>query len=707
MLSALDFVLLHLGSPGRYQLFIGFLLCCLQIPISFSSQLWKYYAEEPPHRCLVLSELTNGTRESEWIPIEENGRVAKKFSACSMYIDVHNHWKGTQQCINGWEYKPFEREHNVIMEWNLVCERKYMSTLLFYTSHIFAILGALLFASLSDRFERKRILLLALYLFVSVALAIHFVQDFITFAILYCLQMFFVSVSNCFVKCSLSLNSFQGIFLISYVLLIEIFPTPYQLQASLYFVTFAIMSTTLFPLFMWIIRTWRYVQLALVAPGIVILPQSPLWLINEGRVHNAANLIENLAAQNGKTMPPSFRLHLQNLHNQLKNTNEPRHHILPKFSSPCVRWYLLVHFYLHFVASLTTNVSESQVLRLHESKYVDHFFRGLVDLGTVMLLYYFAVRLGPRPAQSLIFILSGLLLMAAISLQEMLPKHGDFSGNCQSLMHHRRLRLPSAAVTVDVGFRRANTAENTSSIHLVSCREDTSDRNTGFACCFSWSIIAEMAAPNLLVLADLIAPFVPIGLCGSLSVIAGALSLLFPNCWRKPLPNNLEEAENRRLIPVKERYPSFRQLKNGKVVTLVSSAPLTQSNVYTIDPVSEKTDVKLKEAYCQQSGQNYSQRQQSGQTQRAEQAIGSSRPSGLYDDNDSKLSDLEEFTHSNWRLYSNEMQPQPVYKTSDSRDVNRSFRDLHVFPRPKESQVRNVPLIASGGRDTSIAETNL
>lgn len=181
----------------------------------------------------------------------------------------------------------------------------------------------------------------------------------------------------------------------------ELFPTPYQLRAILYAVSFGIASTLFLPLIMWAIRNWRYVQLAISAPCIVffahifLLPQSPLWLVVEGKLHSAENLIERLAHQNGKTVPPSFRLHLQNLYNSVKScgtAQEMRHRILPKFSSPSMRWFMLVHFYLFFVVSLTCDVTESQTLALHESRYADHFYRGLMDLGTIMLIYYFAVR---------------------------------------------------------------------------------------------------------------------------------------------------------------------------------------------------------------------------------------------------------------------------------------------------------------------------
>lgn len=384
MLSPLDYVLLHLGNPGRYQLFVAFLIFCLQLPISFTNSLWKYYAEEPPHRCLVPPDYANGTSENEWIPTIVEGKM-RSFASCQMYIDVHNQWKGTQACQRGWEYRPLEDEHNVIIEYDLVCENKYMATVLFYVSLVAAMCGGLFFGMLADHFERKRTLLLALYLFIAAAFSLHFVQDFLSFSICYSLQACFVT----------------GVHVASYILLMELFPTPYQLQASIYLVAFGIASTMVLPLLMWLIKTWRYVQLAVSAPGVVflahvwLLPQSPLWLLVEGKVHAAENLIEKLAHQNGKSVPPSFRLHLQNLYNSVKNSvpsYSMRHRILPKFSSPCLRWYMLVHFYLFFVVGLCMHVTESHVLRLNESKYADHFYRGLIDLGAIMLVYYFAVR---------------------------------------------------------------------------------------------------------------------------------------------------------------------------------------------------------------------------------------------------------------------------------------------------------------------------
>lgn len=196
-LSDIDCVLLQLGSPGKYQLFIAFLLCCVQIPISFSNNLWKYYAEEPAHRCYVPFWMRNGTNENDWIPRVSSKSGIPNYSSCEMFVDTYNHWKGTQKCIHGWEYRPTDHEQNAIVQWDLVCDRKYLATILHHSSTVASVIGALLFAMIADRYERKASLLFALYLFVATAFSMHFVNDFQSFAICFIFQNFFIAVSFC------------------------------------------------------------------------------------------------------------------------------------------------------------------------------------------------------------------------------------------------------------------------------------------------------------------------------------------------------------------------------------------------------------------------------------------------------------------------------------------------------------------------------
>jgi len=132
--------------------------------------------------------------ESEWYPIARHENKVKTYESCVMYTDAYNHWKGTQKCLYGWQYRAPDNEHNVVIEYDLVCERKYLLNALFYLSQVAAILGAIVWAMIGDRCERRNTVLITLYLFVSSSVSLHFVTDFLQFSILYSLESFFAAV---------------------------------------------------------------------------------------------------------------------------------------------------------------------------------------------------------------------------------------------------------------------------------------------------------------------------------------------------------------------------------------------------------------------------------------------------------------------------------------------------------------------------------
>lgn len=240
-ISALDFILLQFGTPGHYLVFLGFLICCLQLPIVFTEYVFKYYILVPPHRCRLSPTLTTmvntgnqlwkdlNVHKNEWYPlvkiespllprplqlmnnygsnmeqllmIKSNASSSSQmFDQCSIYIDPVHHWKGKQSCPNGWEYWTPNNEQNLITEFNLVCENKYLLTILVNVVFVNSLLALLLFGLMADKFGRRTTLNLTIYLFVAAALSVYFVSDFIQFSIFYNLQIFFVNVSNFVIK---------------------------------------------------------------------------------------------------------------------------------------------------------------------------------------------------------------------------------------------------------------------------------------------------------------------------------------------------------------------------------------------------------------------------------------------------------------------------------------------------------------------------
>lgn len=106
---------------GKWQLLSAFLLCCIQLPITFSDQLLRPCARTPPHRC--RAPIDNSSTLHARPVVFVGGRP--QFSSCELYVNPEDPSLGTQPCTHGWEYLQDDPD-----EWTVVTEVKFR---LFYT----------------------------------------------------------------------------------------------------------------------------------------------------------------------------------------------------------------------------------------------------------------------------------------------------------------------------------------------------------------------------------------------------------------------------------------------------------------------------------------------------------------------------------------------------------------------------------------------
>lgn len=101
---------------GKWQLLSAFLLCCIQLPITFSDQLLRPCARTPPHRC--RAPIDNSSTLHSRPVVFVGGRP--QFSSCELYVNPDDPSLGTQPCTHGWEYLQDDPD-----EWTLVTEVKF------------------------------------------------------------------------------------------------------------------------------------------------------------------------------------------------------------------------------------------------------------------------------------------------------------------------------------------------------------------------------------------------------------------------------------------------------------------------------------------------------------------------------------------------------------------------------------------------------
>uniref|UniRef100_A0A4W4HF03 Major facilitator superfamily (MFS) profile domain-containing protein n=1 Tax=Electrophorus electricus TaxID=8005 RepID=A0A4W4HF03_ELEEL len=255
-----------LGQNGPFFIIVFLLLNAIYISTGFHSFYIVFAGASPSHSCQVL----DGNLSEEWIKVSK------------------------ERCADGWNYSTDIYHSTIVSEWDLVCEREWQVPFASSTLYMGYLVGSLVSGQLSDRFGRKKVLFLSL---ASESLVI-FAQSFSQSWLVFCTLYFFV-------------GAFQ----------ISLYITAFVLGTEVLSKSLRVLFTTLgaflhycigYMLLPWIafaIRDWR--TLLRVLSGLTLayiplwwfIPESPRWLISQGRIAEAEAILKDAAKKNKVTAP--------------------------------------------------------------------------------------------------------------------------------------------------------------------------------------------------------------------------------------------------------------------------------------------------------------------------------------------------------------------------------------------------------------------
>ena len=193
-----------------------------------------------------------------------------------------------------WVFDDSVYESTVVTEWDLVCERKPLLSMLQSVLMLGGIAGSLIGGQLTDRFGRRPVYLPAMLLSIACSFSAALVGDYVSFAVV---------------------RGFTGFAMASmiasqYVLVTELSGTKHR--AALTTITFTPFSfgIMLVAAASYGIRTRWLLQLAYAVPSLLFLPnfwlmpESPRWLVVRGRFEEALEVLRQGARWNRRQMPP-------------------------------------------------------------------------------------------------------------------------------------------------------------------------------------------------------------------------------------------------------------------------------------------------------------------------------------------------------------------------------------------------------------------
>ena len=193
-----------------------------------------------------------------------------------------------------WVYDDSIYKSTVVTEWDLVCGRKPLLSMLQSLLMLGGIAGSLIGGKLADRFGRRPVFLPAMLLIIACSFSAALVGDYVSFAVVRGFTGF----------------AMAGMIASQYVLVTELSGTKHR--AALTTVTFMPFSfgIILVAVASYGIRTRWLLQLAFAVPSLLFLPniwlmpESPRWLVVRGRFQEALEILRQGARWNRRQMPP-------------------------------------------------------------------------------------------------------------------------------------------------------------------------------------------------------------------------------------------------------------------------------------------------------------------------------------------------------------------------------------------------------------------
>ncbi|XP_063046751.1 organic cation/carnitine transporter 2-like [Engraulis encrasicolus] len=308
-----------LGTWGPFQKLVYVLLSLSSIPNGYVGMSMVFLADIPPHHCRVpsLNSSYGGLGYNLSIPTEElKGETI--LSRCRRYTELEDsgsvYSNDTEGCVDGFVFSKKQYVSTIVTEWDLVCDDAWKAPFSVTVFFFGVLTGSFISGIISDRYGRKIIFFATM----AVQTVFSVIQAASTSWEMFSVLYFLVGMGQIANYCS------------AFVLGSELLNKTVRISFSTIGVSLSYaFGYVALPVVAYYIRDWRTLLLALSAPGFLYIPlwwyipESPRWLLSQGRVEEAEAIIRAAAKKNGIT-PPDVIFKREDIEKLMGGDGEPK-----------------------------------------------------------------------------------------------------------------------------------------------------------------------------------------------------------------------------------------------------------------------------------------------------------------------------------------------------------------------------------------------
>ncbi|XP_068178779.1 solute carrier family 22 member 7-like [Antennarius striatus] len=519
-------VLAGINGFGTFQKMILTMIFFSRFSIPCHFMLNNFIADVPSHHC-DFSSLDDGgvfrnlSMEEKLvvsIPVQEDGTP----SSCRMFAEPQYHLlqnssnspdARTVPCQTGWVYDNTTLRSTVTSQWDLVCERRGKNKATATIFFIGAMIGAITFGSLSDRFGRRSMMLVSYMSTMIFGVVTAVSTSYVMFVVL----RFFTGLSS------------AGIFIIAPVLSVEWVDVEHRKLVGVLHSLSWTFGSTLFAGIAYLVTDWRWLTVSVTLPLIVVLPmcrwlpESARWLIANGKHEQAHTYLKRCAKMNQaedfidtiKTETLSAIV--------VTEKRDQTYSLFDLLRTPKMRRLALGSGLLWFCVSTSYFAISFHITGFWLDIYFTQFAYSLIEIPAYISLYFLLDKIGRRTT------VVGTQLMVAICLGTniFLPKE------------------MSLVITVIAVIGKGFSAAGFATIVLYTAElYPTVLRQTGAGCNSFFSRFGTALAPFILLLDEVWKDLPQAVLC-SAAVLGVIIASMLPETSNKCMPETIDDIEQK------------------------------------------------------------------------------------------------------------------------------------------------------------------